>query len=74
VGNIDIHKAITPLVALGGGSLGLGIVYASSYAYYRYSIDQGEKAARAKQEAAAAKKAVAEAKKKDKESRSNRIR
>lgn len=67
VGNIDIHKAITPLDALGGGSLGLGVVYASSYAYYRYSIDQEERAARAKQEAAAAKKAVAEAKKKEEE-------
>ena len=67
VGNFDIHKAITPLDVVGGGSLGLGIVYASSYTYYRYIIDQEQRAARAKQEAAAAKKAAAEATKKEAE-------
>jgi hypothetical protein len=54
----DIHKALTPIDVLGGGSLALGAVYATSYGFYTFSNwKDAQDAANKKKKAAAAAQA-----------------
>ena len=63
--NLGYYKQITPLDVVGAGSLGLGGIYAASYAYYKEEQRREEDAAANRKAAAAAKrKAVPSIKKK----------
>lgn len=59
---VGFHKAFTPLDVVGGGSLGLGVVYAASYAYYIAEQENAAREAAEKKTAMAAKKKAAAAK------------
>jgi hypothetical protein len=63
VGDIDIHKVITPVEIVGAGSAGLGVIYAASFSYYKYSLAEEEKKAAEMKEAAAARRDEIAAKK-----------
>ena len=64
VGAYSVHRPVTLIDIVGTSSLGLGAVYAGSFAYYKYEQDQEAKTAEAKKQAMAEKRAAAAAVKK----------
>jgi hypothetical protein len=70
-GGLAIHKAVTPLDIAGGGSLGLGVAYGASFAFYQYELAKEAREAEEKKKSAAEKKKTAAVPKKAEKAATN---